>query len=400
MPDDMCVAAVAPLQHVCGDQQDMMSVGANHPSSEIIEAVAQLLQKRKVRVARHLQVRVEAHPMQLSARYAKEWDERHAEPGMSKTSVAQSVEQDRLRSIALAASGKDALCVLMQATPMQRDSGPKTLQAFVDAHWQYQFRTSGGVECAYCAWANVCGVCGVARPPRASEAFALGTYAEEMRMKTSSPKTWQREVLESHLGLSRGTTSARNNLRRPGHHHRLAEDSFEQHCAERYRALCHTAAIADLVGGNIVFIRREAMDIGVAVTDAEAAISSRLVELYIGLRMCTFIGAISERILLHCSLTPAPGHDASRRRIVDKAIAAMHDAMHDEVTNTLFLATFIAVLLDGSERQGHRVNEYAILLLFPGNGPAGMCEVFLGMVDVACGDAQEIATQLECVLLS
>ena len=26
--------------------------------------------------------------------------------------------------------------------------------------------------------------------------------------------------------------------------------------------------------------------------------------------------------------------------------------------------------------------------------------MFLGMVDVACGDAQEIATQLECVLLS
>ena len=29
-----------------------------------------------------------------------------------------------------------------------------------------------------------------------------------------------------------------------------------------------------------------------------------------------------------------------------------------------------------------------------------MCEVFLGVVDVACGDAHEIATQLECVLLS
>ena len=29
-----------------------------------------------------------------------------------------------------------------------------------------------------------------------------------------------------------------------------------------------------------------------------------------------------------------------------------------------------------------------------------MCEVFLGMLDVACGDAQEIATQLECFLLS
>ena len=65
-------------------------------------------QKRKVRVTRHLQVRVEAHQMQLRARHTKEWDERHAEHGMSQTSVAQSVEQDGLRSIALAASGKDA----------------------------------------------------------------------------------------------------------------------------------------------------------------------------------------------------------------------------------------------------------------------------------------------------
>ena len=45
MPDEMCVAASAPLQ----------------TSSEFVEAVAQLLQKRKVRVARHLRVRVEAH---------------------------------------------------------------------------------------------------------------------------------------------------------------------------------------------------------------------------------------------------------------------------------------------------------------------------------------------------
>ena len=45
MPDEMCVAAPAPLQ----------------TSSEFVEAVAQLLQKRKVRVANHLRVRVEAH---------------------------------------------------------------------------------------------------------------------------------------------------------------------------------------------------------------------------------------------------------------------------------------------------------------------------------------------------
>ena len=78
----------------------------------------------------------------------------------------------------------------------------------------------------------------------------------------------------------------------------------------------------------------------------------------------------------------------------------MHDAMQDELTHALFLATFIAVLLDGSDRQRHRINEYAILLIFPRTGPGGMCEVFLGVVDVACGDAHEVATQLECVLMS
>ena len=324
--------------HVVSDQQDMMSVCANQQSSKFVEAVAQLLQKRKVRVARHLQVHVEAHQMQLRARHAKESDERHGEHGMSQTSVAQSVEQDRLRTIALAASGKDALCVLMQATPMQLDSAPKTLQAFVHAHWHYQFMTCGGVECVCCAWANVCGIPGVERPPRASEALVLGTYVEGMRMKTSSPKTWHREVLESHSGLSRGTTSVRKNLCRPGHHHRLAEDSFKQHCAERYRALCPSAATVE-VGGNIMLIRGEAMDICVAVTDTEAAILSRLVAVYIGLRMCTSIRVISERILMHCSLTSALGHHASQRWTVEKAIAAMHDAMQDEVTHTLFHCT-------------------------------------------------------------
>ena len=98
-------------------------------------------------------------------------------------------------------------------------------------------------------------------------------YWEHIRMKTSGPKTWRKEVLESHLGLSRGTTSNRKNLHRPGHHHRLAEDSFKLHCAERYRALCPTAgATAVVVGATVVFVRGEAMDIGVAVSDAEAAI--------------------------------------------------------------------------------------------------------------------------------
>ena len=160
-------------------------------------------------------------------------------------------------------------------------------------------------------------------------------------MKTSSPKRWWREVLERDLGLSRGTTSPRKNLRRPGHHHRLAEDSFKLHCAERHRALCPTAATSNVVAGNIVFFKGEAMDIVLAVSDVEAAILSRLVDVYIGLRMCTSIRAINERILLHCSLTFALGHHASRRWIVEEAIAAMHDAMQDEVTHTLFPATFV-----------------------------------------------------------
>ena len=58
------------------------------------------------------------------------------------------------------------------------------------------------------------------------------------------------------------------------------------------------------------------------------------------------------------------------------------------------------MLVNGSDGHRHRINEYAILVIFPGTGPAGMCEVFLGVVYVACGDAHEIATQLECVLLS
>ena len=180
---------------------------------------------------------------------------------------------------------------------------------------------------------------------------------------------------------------AQKNLHRPGHHHRLAEKSFRQYCAEQYRALCPTTTTAEVVGGNIVFIRGEAMDIGVPLTDAEEAISSQLVEVCGGLRMCISMRPICERILLHCSLTSAPGHHASRWWIVEKAIAAMHDAMQDEVTHTLYLATFIALLLDGSDKQRHRINEYAILLVFLGPGPGGMCEVFLGMVDVACGDA-------------
>ena len=91
--------------------------------------------------------------------------------------------------------------MFMQAAPKQRDSGHKTLQALGDAHWQYQFTTRGAVECVCCACTIVCGIPGLARPPKAGKALVLGTYGQGMRMKTSSPKTWRREVLESHLGL-------------------------------------------------------------------------------------------------------------------------------------------------------------------------------------------------------
>ena len=149
-----------------------------------------------------------------------------------------------------------------------------------------------------------------------------------------------------------------------------------------------------------MFIKGEAMDIGVPWTNAEATILSRLVEVYIGLWMCTSILAISERILLYCLLTFALGHHASRRRIVEKAIAAMHDAMQDDVTNIPYMTAFIALLLDASDRQRNHINKYATLFVFLGAGPDGMCEVFLGMVDVAYGDAPEVTEQLESVLLT
>ena len=94
--------------------------------------------------------------MQLRAQQAKECDERRAEHGMSQTLVAWLFEQDRVRSIALVAAEKDALCVLMQAAPRQPDSDPKTLQAFVDAHWQFEFTACGGVVCVCVVYGLMC----------------------------------------------------------------------------------------------------------------------------------------------------------------------------------------------------------------------------------------------------
>ena len=135
-----------------------------------------------------------------------------------------------------------------------------------------------------------------------------------------------------------------------------------------------------------MFIKEEAMDMGVPLTDAEVAILLCVVEVYIGLQMCTSVRAISERILLDCLLASAPRH-TSRRWIVEKAIAAMHYAMQNDVTQVLYMTDFIALLLDGSDRERYHINEYAILLVFLGTGPASIREVFLGMVDVPCGDA-------------
>ena len=385
-----------------GEPEYTTNVGDAQPPTEFIEAVAKLVQKQRVRVKQHLQVRVQAHQVHLRARHEKEWDERHAGQGMSHRSVAGSIEEDRARSAALAAARSNAFRVMMGAAPKQRTAGRKTLQAFVDGHWQLQFTVEGGVMCICCAWAAQTDYRGVKRPPKAATAFVNGTYGIGMRMMTAAPKAWCKDVLEGHLGVSRGTTSSRRKVDNPGRHHLAAEESFRVHCAEPFRSLCPSASVCavNVAHNSTVFIRGEGMGLGVPMSDAVAAILSRLVEVYIGLRMFTSVGAISERILLHCTLTSETGHHASRRWIVAKAMVAMHGAMQDGVSETLQRALFIALLLDGSKRQRHRINQYAILLLFPCTGLGGMCELFLGVVDVASGEAQEVTAQVEAVLLS
>ena len=280
--------------------------------------------------------------------------------------------------------------MMMGAAPKQPTAGPKTLLGFVDGHWQLQFTVVGGVMCICCAWATQTDSPGVKRPPKAAAAFVNGAYGMGMRMMMPGLKTWRIHVLEGHLGVSRGMSSSRKKIDNWGRHHLTAEESFRVHCAERFRALCPgaSACAVNVAENSTVFIRGEGMDLGVRMTDTVAAILAWLVEVYIGPRMCTSIRAISERIVLHCSLTSEPGHHASRRWIVEKAMVAMHGAMQNVVSEILQRALFIALLLDGSDRQRHRINEYAILLLFPLTRPRGMCEVFLGVVDVASGEAQ------------
>ena len=206
MPRCMCVAALAPVSHVCMSEQDITLLGLTQPFSKFVETIARLLQKHKMRVARHLQVRVEEHQMPPRAHQASEIDERHAEHGMSQTSVAWSLEQNRVRSIALAAARKDALYMLMYAVARQPDSGSKTLEAFLGGHWQFQSTTCGGFSCVCCVRAGVIDIHEVASPPRASSALVQGTYGMEMRMRTPRLNTWQTELLERNFGSSGVTT--------------------------------------------------------------------------------------------------------------------------------------------------------------------------------------------------
>ena len=209
-----------------GDPEYTTHVGDAQPSTEFIEDVAKLLQKQRVQVKQHLQVRVQAHQVHLRARHEKEWDERDAGQGMSHRSVAESIEEDRARSATLAAAGSNAFCAMMGAAPKQQTAGPKTLQAFVDGHWQLQFTVEGGAMCICCAWAAQTDCPGVKRPPKAATAFVNGTYGIGMRMMMARPKAWRKDVVEGHLGVSLGTTSSRRKIDNPGRHHLAPEESF------------------------------------------------------------------------------------------------------------------------------------------------------------------------------
>ena len=276
-----------------GDPAYTTHVGDAQSSTEFIEAVAKFVQKQRVRVKQDLQVRVQAHHVHLRARL-EEWDERHAGQGMSHRSVAESIEQDRARSAALAAAGSNAFSVMMGAAPKQQTARPKTLQAFVDGHWQLQFTVEGGVMCMCCAWVAQMDCRVVKRPRKAATPLVNGTYGIGMCMMMAGPKGWRRGVLEGHLGVSRGTTRNRRKIGNRGHHHLAAEENFRVHCAEHFRALCHSASVCaiNVAPKSTVFIRGEGMDLGVPMSDAVGAILSGLVVIYIGLRMCTSIHAI------------------------------------------------------------------------------------------------------------
>ena len=131
--------------------------------------------------------------------------------------------------------------------------------------------------CICCSWAAKTDCPGVKRPPKAATALVNGTYGMGMRMMIATPKGWRKDVLEGHLGVSRGTTSSRKKIDNPGRHHLAAEESFRVHCAERFRALCPSASACavNVAERSTVFIRGEGMDLGVPMSDAVAAILSR-----------------------------------------------------------------------------------------------------------------------------
>ena len=95
-----------------------------------------------------------------------------------------------------------------------------------------------------------------------------------MRMMIAGPKGWRKDVLDCHLGVSRGTTSSRRKIDNPGRHHLAAEESFRVHCAERFRAPCPSASACavNLAENSTVFFTGEGMDLGEPMTDAVAAI--------------------------------------------------------------------------------------------------------------------------------
>ena len=223
---------------------------------------------------------MQARQVHLQARNEQEWDKRHACRGMSHRSIAESIDQDRARSGALAAAGSNAFSVMMGAAPKQQTAGPKTLQAFVDGHWQLQFIVEGGVMCICCAWAAQTVCPGVKRPPKAATPLVNETYGMGMRMMIAGPKGWRKDASEGHLGVSCATTTSREKIDNPGRHHLAAEESFRVHCTDFFWALCPSASscAVNVAEKSTAFIRGEGMDLGVPMTDAVAAILSSLVE--------------------------------------------------------------------------------------------------------------------------
>ena len=92
--------------------------------------------------------------------------------------------------------------------------------------------------CTCCAWSAETVCPRVKRPPKAATPLVNGTYGMGMCMMIATPKGWRKDVLEGHLGVSRGTTSSRKRIDNLGRHHLAAEESFRVHCAECFRALC------------------------------------------------------------------------------------------------------------------------------------------------------------------